>query len=107
MRGSPLYSKMLRYQSDVQTKDEHAMMKFDTFHSFRNLRHAVRGCHNSVLLHFSLILELQPRSAWMSQLCAVAGSGTERERHDNCRQMLANITTHAYVSPKTGREVVS
>ena len=29
--------------------DGHAMMKSDTFHSFRNLSHAVRGCHNSVL----------------------------------------------------------
>ena len=36
-------------QSDVQTEDGHAMMKFDTFHSFRNLSHAVRGCHETVI----------------------------------------------------------
>ena len=26
------------------------MMKFDTVHSFWNFSHAVRGCHNSMLL---------------------------------------------------------
>ena len=36
-------------QSDAQTQDGHAMMKSDTFHSFQNMSHVVRGCHNSVL----------------------------------------------------------
>ena len=36
-------------QSDAQTEDGHAMMNSDTFHSFQNLSHAMRGCHNSVL----------------------------------------------------------
>ena len=33
-------------QSDAQT-DGHATMKFDTFQSFPDLSHAVRGCHNN------------------------------------------------------------
>ena len=31
-------------QSDGQTEDGHAMMEFNTFQSFQNLSHAVRGC---------------------------------------------------------------
>ena len=88
LTGSP-HSKMLRYRclnQSVQTEDGHTMMKFDTF---------------------SLIPELEPRTAWISSLCAVAESGTERETNDNCRPMRARITTRAYVSPKTGREVTS
>ena len=34
-------------QSDAQTEDGHAMKKLDTCHSFWNLSHAVRGCHNN------------------------------------------------------------
>ena len=42
--------------------------------------------------HFSLIPELEPHSAWMSQ---------------NCQQMRGNIKTRMYVSQETSREVVS
>ena len=63
------------------------MMKFDTF--------------------FARSGTSEPRSAWMSSLCAVAESGTERETHENCRSMCAHITTRVYVSQKTAWEVVS
>ena len=33
---------------DGPTEDGHAMMECDTFHSFRNLSHAVRGCNETV-----------------------------------------------------------
>ena len=35
-------------QNDAQTEDGHAMMKFDTFQSFRDLSHTVRGCNETV-----------------------------------------------------------
>ena len=34
-------------QSNVRTEDRHAMMKLDTFQSFRDLSHAVRGCNTN------------------------------------------------------------
>ena len=39
---------ILSPESDGQTEDGHAMMKFDTFYSFRNLSHVVRGCNKTV-----------------------------------------------------------
>ena len=96
VRLTPLYSKMLRYQSlnqgDVQTEDGRAMMKFDDFtHSRRLIRSHKRPDRVASLLkdaplpkfkpgrcadggwtcddevcHFSHIPELEPRSAWMS-----------------------------------------
>ena len=73
-------------QSDMQMEDGHAMMKFDTFHSCWNLSHAVRGCQSSELL-----LKLDQKGRHMTTV----------------GQMRTHITTRVYVSPKTGREVVS
>ena len=73
-------------QNDLQMEDGHAMMKFDTFPSYRNLSHAVRGCHNSVLL-----LKVDQKGRHMTTV----------------GQMRTHITTRVYVSPKTGMEVVS
>ena len=66
--------------SDKQTEDGHAMMESDTFHSFQ---------------------DFEPRSAWMSQLCAVSESGMEKENTlDSSQQMCANITARVHTSPK-------
>ena len=35
-------------KGDGQTEDGHAMIKFDTFHSFQNLSHAVRESNETV-----------------------------------------------------------
>ena len=48
-------------------------------------------CDNDVG-HFSLIPELEPRSAWMSQ---------------NCQRMPANLRAYVCVSQETSREVIS
>ena len=73
--------------SDEQTEDGHAMMESDTFHSFQP--------------------RLEPRNAWMSQLCAVSESGIEKENTlDSSQQMCANSTARVQTSPKTDREVV-
>ena len=68
-------------QSDMQTEDGHAMMKFDTFHSFQNLSHAVRGCQNSVLL-----LKLDQNRRHMTTVDL----------------MCTHITTRVCVSPRYG-----
>ena len=42
-----ILSNKLINRSVVPTEDGHAMKTSDTFHSFQNLSHAVRGCHNN------------------------------------------------------------
>ena len=71
-------------QSDKQTEDGHAMMTSDTFHSYRNLRHAVRGFQSSVLL-----LKVDQKGRHMTTVDL----------------MRTHITTHVHVSPKTGKKV--
>ena len=83
-------------QSDAQTEDGHAMMKSDTFHSFRNL--SQRVCVGLFALRNTCAKDTSDR-----ELCAHAVRGY----CNNCRQRRANVKTHVYVSPKTGREVVS
>ena len=50
LTGSPLLHRdaplPMFTLSEAQTEDGHAMMEGDTFHSFRNLSHAVRGRRN-------------------------------------------------------------
>ena len=81
LKGAPL---PLLNQSDAQTEDGHAKMKFDTFQSFRDLSHAVRGCHNNCRKY-----------ARMSQLSA-----------EKSVLMLFQYT-HVHASPETSREVAS
>ena len=83
-------------KSDAQTEDGHAMMKSDTFHSFRNL--SQRVCVGMFALRNTCAKDTSDR-----ELCAHAVRGCR----NNCRQMRANVKTHVCVSPKTGREVVS
>ena len=61
------------------------MMESDSFHSFQDLSHAVRGCRNSVL----------------------SESETEKENTlDSSQQLCASITARVHTSPETDREVV-
>ena len=71
-------------QSDAQTEDGHAMMKSDTFQSFQDLSHAVRGCHNSVL---SLRVEQK------ALLLKVEQKGRHKTTVDNC--VLTSQLAHA------------
>ena len=60
MKQVPVLGSVLLTTSDERTEDEHAMMESDTLH---------------------VCPKLEPRTAWMSQLCAVSESGIGREKH--------------------------
>ena len=64
-------------KSHAQTEDGHAMIKFDTFQSFWDLSHAVRGCHFNCR-----------KCARASQLSAQ-------------KSMLMLSKTHVHASPET------
>ena len=54
----------------------------------------------------SIVPRLEPRNAWMSQLCVVSESRIEKENTlDSSQQLCANITARVHLSPKTHREV--